>query len=262
MKRTEELHLASREIFGGLAPSYERTLDLATLLQDRRWKIWVLDAFKDRGSRGGRCLDVGCGTLLLEQDRRLPATDVVGLDLSREMLMVGKQKSLPRVALIEGDAEALPYPESVFDMVVSMYVAKYVDAERFVRELARVTKPGGVIALYDFTRPTGLLAPALGVYVYGALRMAGLLMELAGRAEATTFSKLPGIVRTAYWDAGLQALMRANGFSDVKERKFVGGIVHAYSAVRVGDGAVGECPSLITSGLRTDTQVAARRPGR
>ncbi len=235
MKGTEELHLASREIFRGLALSYERTLDLATLLQDRRWKSWVFDSLGGRGSRGGRCLDVGCGTLLLEQDGRLHATDVVGLDLSREMLMVGKRKSLPKVALIEGDAEALPYPGGVFDVAVSMYVAKYVDAGRFVGELARVMKPGGLVAMYDFARPVGPLAPALGVYVYGALRIAGFLMEAAGWAEAPTFSKLPGIIRRSHWYRGLQALMEESGFSDVREKTFAGGIVRAYSAVRVRD---------------------------
>ncbi len=248
MESTEELHLTSREIFGGLASSYERTLDVATLLQDRRWKSWVLDTLKVRGTPGGRCLDIGCGTLLLEQDRRLHATDVVGLDLSREMLTVGKRKSLPKVALIEGDAEALPYPEGVFDMVISMYVAKYVDALRFVEELARVTKPGGIVALYDFARPIGPLAPALGVYVYGALRMAGLIMELAGRTEATTFSRLPGIIRRSHWDRGLRALMEESGFSDVRERKFAGGVVRAYSAVRVEDVTSGEVPSLVARG--------------
>lgn len=232
----EGLRDDSREIFRGLASSYDRTLDVATLLQDRRWKSWVLDAVGvESMARGRRVLDVGCGTLVLEEDFGALGADFVGVDLSGEMLAVGRTKSLPRVALAAGDAEALPFADGTFDAAVSLYVAKYVKAGRLVCELARVVRPGGAVALYDFARPTGPLAPALWLYVYGGLRAFGSLMGLAGRSEASTFTRLPGIIRRTDWSAGLEEAMRASGLLEVRTRRFAGGMVRAYSATKAGD---------------------------
>ena len=217
----------SQMIFSGLAGSYERSVALATLLQDRRWKRWVAD--RARGGPAALTLDVGCGTLLLEEKSLGRGSSFVGLDLSREMISVGRSKGLRNVALvINGDAESMPFADRSFDMVVSCYVAKYVRTARFARELARIIRPGGRAALYDFARPRGLAAPFIQAYIHGGLRGAGLLLGLAKRRSAFTYGKLPAIIDGAVWDQEIVVEMEERGFETLAAERLTGGVVFAY----------------------------------
>lgn len=225
----EDIQSTSQRIFSGLAGSYERSVEYATLLQDRRWKSWVLEKIQ-----GGSdpTLDIGCGTLLLEE-RLGGRRRFVGLDLSREMMAIGRAKGLDNVALvINGDAESLPFADGVFGTVVSCYVAKYVRTSWFARELARVTRGGGLVALYDFARPRGAFAPFLELYIQGGLRWAGLLLGLVGRSSSFTYSSLPRIIEDSAWDREVVKEMEEQGFRTLAAERLTGGAVFAYSGRR------------------------------
>jgi ubiquinone/menaquinone biosynthesis C-methylase UbiE len=214
-------------LFSGLAPSYDRTADWATLFQDRYWKRWVTDRVPHHEE--GLALDVGCGTLLLEQRLLGRQGAFVGLDLTDQMLRIGKTKSLSNVALLtRGDAEALPFHDETFDTVVSCYVAKYVRTAPFTAEIARVTKPGAMVVIYDFVKPVGPAAPFLELYIRVGLRVVGFLLSLSGRDSAFTFQRLHRIVDDALWDQELVQAMEWNGFKTNAVQKLTGGIVLAY----------------------------------
>jgi phosphatidylethanolamine/phosphatidyl-N-methylethanolamine N-methyltransferase len=129
------------------APVYDYTFGLVAK-EGRRHAVEMLNA------REGRLLEVGVGTGLSLPDygRHL---EVVGIDLSPEML----EKARERVAdgglghvtgLHEMDASDLRFPDSSFDTVVAMYVMTVVpDPEAVMRELSRVTKPGGEVMLVN-----------------------------------------------------------------------------------------------------------------
>ncbi len=226
-------------LFRGLARSYDQTVDCATLYQDRRWKRWVLQGLEAAG--GGLVLDVGCGTLLTEERATGLGRRFVGLDLSDEMLRNGQRKNLEVVELLtEGDAEALPFGSETFGAVVSCYVAKYVDLGGFASELARVCKPRGLVLLYDFAKPTGMLAPLLDIYIQGGLRAVGYAANLTRRGSAFTFSNLPKIVDGATWYADVAEVMEENGFRTLGLRRMTGGAVYAYAGVREGTPKSGE----------------------
>jgi demethylmenaquinone methyltransferase/2-methoxy-6-polyprenyl-1,4-benzoquinol methylase len=218
-------------LFGGLAHSYDATVDYATLFQDRYWKRWVAERIPV--ASGGLVLDIGCGTLLMEE--RLSAWECrfVGLDLTEDMLRSGQSKRLPNVALLmRGDAESLPFPDGTFDVVISCYVPKYVNVARFARELARVTRPRGVVALYDFAKPRGLLGPIIEIYIQGGLRFAGVLLSLAGKGAAIAFEKLPRIVDETTWDREISRAMEAGGFETMNAERLTGGVVFAFCGKR------------------------------
>ena len=221
------------ELFNGLARSYDRTLDVATLLQDRYWKRWVLE--RAGAQEGGLLLDVGSGTLVLEERLLGRPWSVVGIDLTRKMVALGSAKRLNNVLmLINGDAEALPFRDGAFDAVASCYVAKYVSVPRFARELSRVVKAGGPVAVYDFVRPRGPFSPFLAVYIRGALRAAGYLMGLAKKDSAFTFQNLPEIVEGATWDRAMVHAMESNGVQTKGFERLSGGVVSAYWGVKQG----------------------------
>ncbi len=219
------------KLFGGLAGSYDRAVDYATLFQDRRWKKWVAE--RTGAEIGDVVLDVGCGTLLLEERLAGSGCDFVGLDLSWQMINTGKEKALANTGLlINGDAESLPFPDESFDAVVSCYVAKYVNIARFADELIRVAKPKATVVLYDFARPRGFLAPVLELYIQGGLRIAGLILKLAGRESAFAFSNLPRIVDGAEWDRTVVKVMEERGLVTLAARTLTRGVVFAYCGSR------------------------------
>jgi demethylmenaquinone methyltransferase / 2-methoxy-6-polyprenyl-1,4-benzoquinol methylase len=222
------------QLFAGLSPSYDRVVDFATLFQDRYWKSWV--AGRLAGDGEGVTLDIGCGTLLLEERLINRKNRFVGLDLTKGMLEAGRSKGVRNVSLlVNGDAEFLPFPDESFDAVVSCYVAKYVDVSRLSKELGRVSKKGGRVALYDFVRPRGAMAPLLRLYTGGALRIIGSLLALAKKSEAFTFGNLHRIVDGATWDEEMVRRMEEEGFVTTKACRLTGGAVFAYSGKKRED---------------------------
>jgi ubiquinone/menaquinone biosynthesis C-methylase UbiE len=217
----------SVEIFAGLARSYETALDYCTLFQDRRWKDWVARRLGRRAAE--LVLDIGCGTLVLEERMAKFGHRFVGVDLSPEMTEAGARKSAANVELLmNGDAECLPFRDGAFGSVVSCYVPKYVDAWRLASEVARVTKPGGSVVLYDFARPIGLMAPFLWLYIQWGLRVAGLALRASRKSEAATFMNLPWIIEGTRWDSELPRAMEENGIVEVESARLTGGAVFAF----------------------------------
>lgn len=229
--RSAEMHATALEIFGGLAASYERVVDVATLAQDRYWKRWVCDHVGVKS--GERVLDIGCGTCLLEEQLDRYGCSVVGLDLTERMVRIGNSKRIASVeGLVHGDAESLPFPDGMFDAVVSCYVPKYVDVTKFAKEASRVLKTGGRIALYDFVHPRGPLSPILRLYIQGALPVVGHVLEFTGSETASTFRNLPRIIDETTWDEGIAEAFERHGVSRRAYRALCHGVVRAFSGTK------------------------------
>jgi demethylmenaquinone methyltransferase / 2-methoxy-6-polyprenyl-1,4-benzoquinol methylase len=219
----------AREIFGGLSASYDSVLDWMTLYQDRTWKRRMLQ--KLALSEGARMLDIGCGTCVLEERYQLRISQVVGVDITMGMVRLAQQKGLRSVSLLGlADAEHLPFRDGSFDLVVSCYVPKYCDTRRFVEELARVLKPGGGVAVYDFTRPRGLLAPLLNLYIYGFMPVFGRLVAPLDASLAFTCSALPRLIRSTTWDEEIGAALEENDISRGGREAMTGGVVTVFWA--------------------------------
>lgn len=225
----EQLKGTARAIFDGLATSYDKSLDYATLLQDRYWKNWLLAR---AGLTGGqRVLDVGCGTCIFEQLLQPFGCDVVALDLTEAMIRIGQAKVRGRgfLDLVLGDAESLPFSDQTFDTVISAYVVKYCSASRFVEEMARITKPGGKVLFYDFVRPRGPLSPALSLYVYAALGAVHEVASLVNEGVAYTLGNLPRIIRETTWNLRILAQLDKAGLVPTERKTMGGGIVEAFA---------------------------------
>ena len=208
----QPLKHTAKQIFSGLYSLYDWILEYFTLFQDRYWKRWLLN--KASLSTSDLILDVGCGTGVLEEDigDALGAT-VVGLDLTKEMLGIAQSKRIMCLeALVLGDAECLPFAAESFDSVLSGYVVKYCNRLNFVEQIYRVLKPGGRLVLYDFARPHGLFGPFHFFYVYGVLRLFGLISRKYDRGISFTLSELPKVISRTHWYEEIGPALADQGF--------------------------------------------------
>ncbi|MCI4351312.1 MAG: class I SAM-dependent methyltransferase [Thermoplasmata archaeon] len=215
-----------RGIFRGLAPRYDAVLHTYTLAQDLRWKHVLVERLAP--VRGERSLDLACGTgLLLERCARLLGPDAaVGADINRSMLLELARRAGPHCVL-QADAQRLPLASGTFDVVTAGYLLKYVDLDRFFREVARILRPGGRFGGYDFSRPLPgtVWGTAYAVYLHHVLPvLGGAITRLPVEAEAL-FRFLPRIAETSGWEARAPAALRRAGFEGTETSPSMGGAI-------------------------------------
>jgi demethylmenaquinone methyltransferase / 2-methoxy-6-polyprenyl-1,4-benzoquinol methylase len=169
-----ERNRAALALFAPLAKTYDRYAGLLSFGQDPRWRRFLVSRIEAEPDH--RVLDVACGTgaVALELRRRYQC-QVVGVDQSCEMLTVARTRVDEDVELLEARAEALPFEDASFDALTFTYLLRYVDdPAETMRELARVVRPGGRIAMLEFFVPDGLLTrPAWELYVRAGLPVLG-----------------------------------------------------------------------------------------
>jgi demethylmenaquinone methyltransferase/2-methoxy-6-polyprenyl-1,4-benzoquinol methylase len=167
------------QLFAPLGPSYERYSRLLSLGQDPRWRRFLVSRL--HVSADARVLDVatGTGAVALELVRQ-HGCSVVGIDRSPEMLAVARGRVTGAgIELQEGRAEELPFPDGSFDGLTVTYLLRYVDdPAATIRELARVVRPGGTVAMLEFGVPPARLARMLWeLYVRVGLPLAGRVLS-------------------------------------------------------------------------------------
>jgi demethylmenaquinone methyltransferase / 2-methoxy-6-polyprenyl-1,4-benzoquinol methylase len=171
----------ARELFDGLPDRYDRLAEFLSFGQNGRWRAEMVGRVLPAD---GVVLDVASGTagVALQLAARSGAR-VVGVDLTEAMLREGGRRVAAadqggRVRLVTGKAEQLPFPDGCFDALTFTYLLRYVrDPQATLAELARVVKPGGIMASLEFCVPTGIAwRPAWWAYTRVALPTGGLLL--------------------------------------------------------------------------------------
>jgi demethylmenaquinone methyltransferase/2-methoxy-6-polyprenyl-1,4-benzoquinol methylase len=217
------------ELFAPLAPTYDRYARLFSFGQDPRWRRFLVSRVEV--GPDDTVLDVATGTaaVAIELVRRTGCR-VVGLDQSREMLATGRRRIHDaglddRIELVEGTAERLPYPDAAFDALTFTYLLRYVhDPAATMRELARVVRPGGTVAMLEFGVPRGPARLAWELYVRAGLRALGTVVSPGWRRVG---SFLGDSIRSFHSRYDVVELWRTAGIEDVRSRRLSlgGGLV-------------------------------------
>lgn len=225
-----------RTMFDRIAGRYDLMNRVMTLGIDRRWRNAAVRAAKVDPST--RALDVCCGTgdisfLLAEAG----CEHVTGVDFSPNMLEQARRRqkghrdgaAAQRIDFVQGDALALPFDDASFDVVtVSFGVRNVEDLSLAFREFARVARPGARIVCLEITRPKSRLFNWF--YDIWFDRVVPLLGAIVSRDKAA-YTYLPESTKSFPRPPQLADVIRAAGITDVRWRRFGGGIVALHSGV-------------------------------
>jgi demethylmenaquinone methyltransferase/2-methoxy-6-polyprenyl-1,4-benzoquinol methylase len=172
----------ARDLFAPLGPTYDRYARLLSFGQDPRWRSFLVSRIP---ADAHHVLDVATGTaaVAIELVRAQASRTVVGIDQSPEMLGAGRERIeheglSDRIELREGQAETVPFADAKFDALTFTYLLRYVDdVPATLRELVRVVRPGGTVAMLEFGLPRGAWRPLWEVYVRVGLPAAGAVVS-------------------------------------------------------------------------------------
>jgi len=211
-----------RSMFDRIAPVYDVMNRAMTAGLDLRWRRLAAASVVRPGDR---VLDAACGTGdLALADLRAGAAAVTGLDFSPRMLERARRKAAA-VEWIEGDVLALPFADASFDAAtIGFGIRNVADLEKGLRELRRVLKPGGRLAILEITQPRGRLAPLLSYWFDRIVPRLGRIVP-----GGAAYSYLPASVRRFPPAEELAELLRRSGFGEVSTRLLAGSIVSLHT---------------------------------
>jgi demethylmenaquinone methyltransferase / 2-methoxy-6-polyprenyl-1,4-benzoquinol methylase len=215
-------------MFDGVAKRYDRTNTILSFGRDRSWRRATRLTLAL--SSGERCLDLAAGTGVSTEELARSGALVVGADLSLGMLQVGHAVR-PTVPLLAGDALALPFADGAFDAVtISFGLRNIVDTAAALREMARVTRPGGRLVVCEFSAPVNTMFRR--VYLEYLMRaLPAVARRVSSNPDAYVY--LAESVRAWPAQEELAAIIGAAGWSSVAWQNLTGGIVSLHRATRV-----------------------------
>jgi demethylmenaquinone methyltransferase/2-methoxy-6-polyprenyl-1,4-benzoquinol methylase len=219
-----------REMFGRVASRYDSVNHLTSLSLDRWWRRTAARRLEPiLRNPSARVLDICCGTgdLALALRRRGPAS-VIASDFCHPMLRRALSKGLSPV--FEADALALPVADSSFDLVtVAFGFRNLANYEGGLREAWRVLKPGGTLAILEFsTIPNRVLRAGYELYFHRVLPV--VAGWLSGARDAYTY--LPASVSRFPDAPELAERMRGAGFAEVGFERFAGGALALHRGIK------------------------------
>lgn len=218
-------------MFDGVAAKYDLTNDVLSLGQDRRWRRLVRQTVDS--TRGDLVLDIAAGTGTSSEPFADAGVHVVPADFSLGMLRVGNRRR-PDLAFTAADALRLPFADDSFDAVtMSFGLRNVVGTSEALQEFLRVTKPGGLLVICEFSHPRNTLFRT----VYSKYLMRSL-PSIARRVSSNPDSYVYLAESIQAWpdQAGMASLITAAGWQDVAWRNLSGGIVALHRATKAPAG--------------------------
>ncbi len=233
-------------MFDAIADDYDRLNRILSFGVDRGWRKRTVEALELRP--GARVLDLATGTadLAMAIARRHPTAHVIGLDPSLGMVARGRSKvdrlrsrstnghaseGHERVELQLGDAQQLPFADRSFDgITIAFGIRNVPDRARALREMARVTRPGGRIAILELSEPRGgLLAPLARFHIRTVVPRLG-----AWLASSPEYRYLQTSIAAFPAPGDFAGMLESAGLDVLRVRPLTFGVCHLYLATPRG----------------------------
>ncbi len=222
-------------MFDRIARKYDLLNHILSLGIDIWWRKKAISQLKPH--RPVRLLDVATGTadLAIEAARQLQPQSIVGIDISKEMLAIGRQKVAQKglsqlIELRLGDSEALPFADNSFDAVtVAFGVRNFEHLEVGLREMARVLRPGGQIVILEFSKPR--LFPFKQLYHFYFRNLLPFIGRMTSK-DPKAYDYLYRSVMAFPDGANFEEILKKTGYANPKTISLTLGICAIYTARR------------------------------
>lgn len=217
----------NRRMFDLIAPRYDLLNGVMSLGLHRYWRNQAIRHLLSGG--GQEFLDIGCGTgdVALAILRQAPAARVTGLDPSSGMLALANAKAsraglADRAVFKEGDATALPFPDSSFDGIACAFCLRNIaDRRKALAEMRRVLRPGGTLAILELTAPRNILLRGIHLlYTRRAIPLLGRILS-----QKTAYQYLADSIDHFPPAPAIGRELAEAGFPDARFRSLTGGFV-------------------------------------
>ena len=224
------------QMFDNIAPTYDKLNHIMSLNIDRVWRRRVMRIV--RRAKAHKIMDVATGTgdLAIAMAKRVDRTQILGVDLSEEMLAVARRKVEKqgleeRIMLEKGDAENLDMvtTESIDAATVAFGVRNFENIERGLSEIYRTLKPGGKLVVLEFSMPKNRIVRwVYSQYAHRLLpRIGGMISK-----DKQAYTYLPDSVEEFPSPERFAEILRGVGFKSVKTRSQSFGIAYIYDATK------------------------------
>jgi len=214
-------------LFDRIASHYDSINHLFSLNIDRLWRRRLVLTMEPTSN----VLDVATGTgdLAIQMCRHHRAEQVVGLDLSSEMMRLAadKAKGLP-IRFVQGSALEMPFQDHSMDAVTCSFGCRnFSDLDGGLREMARVLRPGGQLLILEFSYPSHKVLDALYDFYFSRIMptLCGMISH-----DRPAFRYFNSSVKHFIWGAAFCERLTQAGFSDVRCTPLTGGIASLYTA--------------------------------
>lgn len=222
------------KMFDNISARYDFLNHFLSLGIDKGWRRKVVRMLKKDNPE--KILDIATGTAdLAIALTKIPGANVTGVDISAGMLKVGGEKIekrglTERIALQLGDSENLPFEDNSFDAItVAFGVRNFENLEQGLSEILRVIKPGGTVAILEFSQPTGF--PFKQLYRFYFKFILPTIGKLVSK-DQSAYTYLPESVDAFPYGTRFLDILNKLGYQDPVARPVTFGVATIYSATK------------------------------
>lgn len=223
------------EMFDSIAPAYDFMNRAMTLGIDKLWRAKAVKMIRRRQPADILDVATGTGDLAIKLAREIPGVRVTGVDLSEQMLAIGRDKVClaglsDRISLSKADCLALPMADASFDAVTVAYgVRNFEHLAQGYREMARVLRPGGMLCVVELSVPQSrLVRPFYELYTRRIIPVIGRMVS----SDRSAYTYLPASIAAMPQGERMLAIMEEAGLVRPALRPLTLGVCTIYTAFR------------------------------
>lgn len=221
-------------MFDSIAARYDLLNRVLSAGIDKGWRRKSIDCLADRKPQNILDIATGTGDFALEAVRLHPSA-IHGIDISEQMLAVGRRKIAERkldhlITLSKGDSESIGFADNTFDAVtVAFGVRNFENLKKGLKEMLRVLKPGGMAVILEFSQPKAF--PVKQFYTFYSKYILPTVGQVVSKQRAA-YEYLPESVSAFPYGQQFVSILKECGYADAKYRPLTFGIAGLYTAVK------------------------------